>query len=344
MEKVLITGATGLIGSHVAEYFKANGISTICLVRKNSNTDFIKSINSELVYGDITDINLLNSILGSGISYVVHTAALVGDWGNYDDFYNVNVLGTLNVLKAAEYNQVKDVIITGSVSCYGEESATNVKDETCRYNSHYKYFLDSVFPSCMNFYRDTKAEANVKAIEFASEKSMNLTVLNPAWVYGEREFHSGFFDFIKTVKNGPAIVPGSKRNKFHSIYARDLAKIYYLAYNKKLKGINEFLAVSPSAEYQYKLLDLFCLKAGYKIPVRLPKVIIYPPAFIMELVYTLLKTKTVPAISRARVNIFYDNIEYSSKKIMDELGYTPDYALEEGVENTVNWYKSNNYL
>lgn len=344
MEKVLITGATGLIGSHVAEYFNAAGIETVCLVRKNSNTDFLRSIKTEIVYGDICDKNFLKNFFSSGINFIVHTAAMVGDWGNYADFYNTNVVGTLNVLDAAQYNSIKDLIITGSVSCYGEESSGLIKDETYKYNPHYKYFLDSLFPSCMNYYRDTKAEANIKAIEYAAKYSMNLTILNPAWVYGEREFHSGFYDFLKNIKNGLAIVPGNKSNKFHTIYARDLAKIYYLAYTKKLKGVNEFLAVSPSAEYLYILLDMFCQKAGYKIPVRIPKVLIYPPALITELIFTLLKIKKAPSISRARVNIFYDNIEYSSKKMMDALEFTPDYTLEEGIENTVSWYQNNNYL
>jgi nucleoside-diphosphate-sugar epimerase len=344
MEKVIITGANGLIGSHIAEYFLSKGIHPVCMVREKSNADFLKSIGSDIVHGDITDLKKLMCVFSSGADFIIHTAAKVGDWGNYDEFYNVNVLGTLNVLKAANLHNIKNVIITGSISCYGEESSSIVKDENQSYNSHYNYFLGRLFPSCFNYYRDTKAEANIKAIEYAQANSICLTILDPAWVYGEREFHSGFYDFLKTVKSGLFLVPGSKKNKFHTIYARDLAKIYYLAYQKRLQGINKILAVAPTVEYQFKLLDLFCEKAGYNSPSRIPKSLIYLPAFLTELFYTFFRIKNPPPISRARVNIFYDNIEYSSEKLTNQLGFIPDYSLEESVENTVRWYKENNYL
>lgn len=343
MNRIIITGASGLIGSHIAEYFLSKGIHPICMVRENSNADFLKSIGLEIVKCDITDLKNLTTIF-SGADCIIHAAAKVSDWGKYDDFVNVNVSGTLNVLQAAYLNDIKNVIITGSISCYGEESSSVIKDECYPYNSHYKYFPGNIFPSGLNYYRDTKAEAITKAIEFAQVNSINLTILHPAWVYGEREFHSGFYDFLKIVKGGLFIVPGSKRNKFHTIYARDLAKVYYLAYIKKLEGINEFLAVAPRAEYQFTLFDLFCEKAGYKSLFRVPKPIIYFPAFFTELFYTVFQLKNTPPISRARINTFYDNIEYSSEKIRNCLGFTPDYSLEEGIENTVRWYKENNYL
>jgi len=146
------------------------------------------------------------------------------------------------------------------------------------------------------------------------------------------------------MKSGLSFTPGSRKNKFHTIYVRDLAKIYYLAYQKKLVGINKILAVATKAEFQYKLLDLFCWNAGFRIPKRIPKFFIYPPAFLTELFYTAFRIKTAPAISRARINIFYDNIEYSGKKARELLGYEPDYTLEESIEKTVRWYKDNNYL
>lgn len=344
MEKVIITGASGLIGSHIIELFLSKNIHPVCMVRENSSTDFLNSIGADIVYGDITDLKKMMRVFGMGIDFIIHTAAKVSDWGSYKDFYDVNVTGTLNVLKAANLNNIKDIIITGSVSCFGEESSQVIKGEDYTYSSHYNYFLDKIFPSALNYYRDTKAEANRKAIEYAKENYLNLTILDPAWVYGEREFHSGFYDFLKMVKSGIPLMPGSKYNKFHTIYVRDLAKIYYIAYQKRLEGINEILAVSPEAELQCKIFDMFCRKAKLKPPKRLPKFLIYPPAFLTELFYTVFRIKTTPPISRARVNTLYDNIEYSSRKLTCLLDYQPDYSLEEGIENTVRWYKENNYI
>lgn len=344
MNKVVITGANGLLGSHIVEYFLSKGINPICLVRKKSNYEFLKSLRVEIIFGDITNLNGLIKIFNREIDCIIHTAAKVSDWGIYDDFYKVNVEGTINLLKASIENNIKNIIITGSVSCYGEESSPIVKDEDYPYNSHYVYFLDKIFPSGMNYYRDSKALSNIKAIEFSEKHSINLTILDPAWIYGERELHSGFYDFLKLVKSGIRLLPGSKKNKFHSIYARDLAKIYYLAYKNKPVGINRILAVSPFAEYQYKILDMFCKKAGYKTPFRIPKAFIYFPALLLELLFTVFNVKSPPPMSRGRINIFYDNIEYSAAKLKDILGFQPDYSFEESIENTVRWYKENNYL
>lgn len=341
-EKIVITGATGLAGSHIAEYFSAKGLKPFCLLRKESNADFLNTLDVQIIYGDINKTEELTECFkGAGI--IIHTAAKVSDWGKYDDFYKTNVLGTLNVLRAANHCGIKDVIITGSISCYGEENSQIVKDEEYGYHSHYHYFMDKIFPSGMNFYRDTKAEANIQAINYALENNINLTILEPAWIYGEREFHSGFYDFLKSVKDFP-ISLGSKKNKFHSIYARELAKIYFLAYKKRLTGVNKILAVSRKAEYQHKIMDSMCKTAGLKIPKRLPKFLIYPPALLIELFYTLFNFKNPPLISRARVNMFYDNIEYSSSKMIDLLDYSEDYTFEESIANTINWYKNNNYL
>ena len=284
MEKVIITGASGLTGSHVTEYFAAQGIRPVCLARKKSDAGFRESPDSDLVYGDITDLKSLTRAF-EGCGFVIHTAGMVSDWGKYGDFHKANVEGNINVLKAAHHSGIDDLIITGSISCYGEESSEIVKDEEYGYHSHYPYFLDRIFPSAMNYYRDTKAEAGVKAAEYAARNSMNLTIIEPAWIYGEREFHSGFYDFLKTVKNGTPFVPGSKKNKFHTIYARDLAKIYYLAYKKRLSGINRLLAVAPVAENQYELMNKFCREAGLKPPRRLPKFLLYPPGLLLELIW-----------------------------------------------------------
>ncbi len=343
MNKVVLTGAGGLAGSHIAEYFISKDVNLLCLVRSNKNLDFLKTLKVKIKFADINKIDTLIESF-NGVDFIIHTAAKVSDWGSYEEFYNANVIGTLNVLRAANHCGIKDVIITGSISCYGEESSTKIKKETDEYNPHYKYFLDGIFPSGMNFYRDTKAQANIKAIKYAENNLMNLTIIEPAWVFGERELHSGFYGFLKTVRSGFPFVPGSKKNKFHTIYAKDLAKIYFLAYKKKLKGINNILAVAPEAEYQYILLNSLCKKAGYKIPYRIPKFIFYPPAFLLELFYTIFRFKNPPAISRARVNLFYDNIEYSDIKLKEMLGFVSDYTFEQSIEKTINWYKENNYL
>jgi len=76
----------------------------------------------------------------------------------------------------------------------------------------------------------------------------------------------------------------------------------------------------------------------------IPKPSVYPLAFTMELAATLIRARRSPMLTRAKVNIFYDNIEYSSEKARNMLKYQPDYTLEESVRKTVAWYIDNHLL
>lgn len=342
--KVIITGAAGFIGSHITQFFCEKGIDIVCFVKKSSNLQHIKNLPVEISYGDITDFNSLKEAF-MNVDFVIHTAGFAKDWGaDYKEVYEINVTGTLNVLKACYENNIKDVIITGSISSYGEESSSELKNEESPYNSHYKYFLNSIFPSKMNYYTDTKAILTKESVKYASEQGLNLTIIEPAWVYGEREFNTGFYEYMKTVKTKIPVMPGSKKNKFHVIYAGDLARAYFLAYQKRLPGINRIVVGNKESEYMNNMYSIFCKELGIKKPLNLPRILTYPIGFILELFYTIFSIKTPPLLSRNRVNMLYNNIEYSVKKAEKVLSFTNEYSLEEGIKKTVKWYKDNNYL
>lgn len=343
MDKIIITGATGFIGSHIVREFCKHRLAIGCLVRKESSLSNIEDLNIELRYGDITDKqSLMNAFKMS--NFVIHNAAYVRDWGEYETFYRTNVEGTLNVLAACVENNIKDIIITGTNSVYGEESSKRIKDEDSPYNSHYPYFMDRIFPCKLNYYRDTKAIATKEAMRFAMERELNLTVLDPVWVYGEREINTGFFKYLKSVKNGMIFAPGSKNNKFHVIYVEDLARAYFLVYEKRLKGVNKIIIGNKNAELMDNIYALFCKEAGLKKPRLLSKWLVYPVGFIMELTATICQAKEPPLLTRGRVDIFYDNIEYSTEKAQNLLGFRNRYTLEEGIKKTVKWYKENNLI
>jgi nucleoside-diphosphate-sugar epimerase len=342
--KVIITGAAGFIGSHVTQFFCDKGINVTCCVKRDSNLKYIKHLPVEIIYADVTDLpSLKKEFQNAGC--VIHIAAIAKDWGaGYYSFHEINVTGTLNVLKASLENNINNIIITGTISSYGEESSMAVKNETSPYNSHQHYFLDSLFPCKMNFYCDTKAEATREAKKFAEEKGMNVTIIEPVWVYGEREFNTGFYEYLKTVKSGIPVMPGSKKNRFHVVYAGDLARAYYLAYQKQLHGSNRIIIGNRHSVNMDEMYSLFCRELGVKKPVNLPRTLTYPIGFLLELFYTLFNIKTPPLLSRGRVDLLYNNIEYSTEKALNMLSFTNEYTLEEGIKRTVKWYKDNKYL
>lgn len=343
MGKVIITGANGFIGSHIVKCFCNKGIAASCLVRKDSDLSFIKAFDVDLKYGDIRDQDSLNAAF-KGHDFVIHNAAYVKDWGDYETFYQTNVEGTINVLKACVANGIKDMIVTGTNSIYGEENSLTIKDEDSPHNSYYRYFLDGIFPCKMNYYRDTKRIAVEKAMDFAKREGINLTILDPVWVYGENGKDTFFLEYIKSAKQGISVSPGSRRNRFHVVYAGDVAEAYYLVFRKRLKGVQSFIVGNHERERMDDILSVFCEFAGVKKPGLLPRWAVYPIGFLLEALFTLFNAKQAPLLTRARVNMFYDNIEYSTKRAEQVLGFKVKHALRDGVMKTVAWFKEQGLL
>ncbi len=343
MDKVLLTGATGFIGSHVLEALTGAGWPVAALVRRQAELSEVRRLKAEIHYGDVRDLASVSAAI-RGCACVIHTAGLVRDWGSEAAFHETNVTGTLNVLEACRRAGISNAIITGSISSYGEEHSSLVKDESGPERSHYPYFLDSVFPSGMNRYRDSKALATQQAVAFARKHQLNLTVIEPVWVYGEREFGTGFYSYLQAVRRGLRYLPGSTRNQFHVVYAVDLAKAYLLALQKKLAGVERIIVGNANAEPMCRVFDLFCKEAGLLPPRRLPRWSVYPCAFAMELFHTLARSAQPPVLTRARVNMFYDSIQFSTEKARRLLGFRCDHPLEEGIRRTVAWYRTNRYL
>lgn len=342
-DTIFVTGATGFIGSHVAEYLSEQGFQLVCGVRKSSNTNFLKTLPVELKYADLTDPDSLTQAM-KGCGTVIHTAGKVSDWGKFQDFYNVNVAGTRNVLVACRTNKIRHIITTGSVSCYGEENCPGAKDEQSPHNPRYPYFLEPVWPSGMNYYRVSKTMAVKASEEFAWRNSMNITVLHPVWVFGEREFSSGFYEYMKYVRSGIPFGPGSRNNLFHVIYARDLAKAYLRALQCAPSGFSNYIIGNRTVGKLDDFFSMICREMGSRKPVNLPKFITWPIGFSAELLASLLNLKSAPFLTRARVNMFYDSICYSTQKAENELSFTCGYSLEEGIRNTVQWYKLNGLI
>jgi nucleoside-diphosphate-sugar epimerase len=343
MDRVMITGATGFIGSHITRAFIGHGVKVGCLVRRCSDLANLEGLNVELRYGDIRDRESLVSAF-KDYDAVIHNAALVADWGPYRDFYKTNVRGTLNVMEACLQNGIEKIIMAGSNAVYGEEDCRTSKNEDSPLNPHYRYFLGRIVPCKLNYYRDTKTLATVLASDYARKFGLNLTILDPVWVYGERELHTGFYEYLRSVQGGMIVTPGCRSNKFHAIYAGDLAEAYYCAFRKGVSGVRRFIIGNERAERMSTIYGLLCREARLKPPRNLPKFVFYPVGLLMEILWSALGFAAPPLLTRGRVNLFYDSITYSVEKAKKILGFVGTYSLEEGIARTVSWYRTNHLL
>ena len=131
--KILLTGATGFIGSHVLEALAAEGWPVVVLARPTSNLAHARSLGPEIRWGDVRDLASVRAAV-HGCAQVIHTAALATDWASAKEFHRTNVTGTWNVLEAARLEGISHTILTGSVSSYGEADSPRAKDESSPYD------------------------------------------------------------------------------------------------------------------------------------------------------------------------------------------------------------------
>ena len=114
----LVTGATGLLGSHIVEQLRAAGEPVRALVRGSSDTRLLDEWGVEKVIGDVTDPASLTAAC-KGVRTVYHAAARVGDWGPWSEFVAISIDGTRNMLEAARAADVQRFLHISSISAYG---------------------------------------------------------------------------------------------------------------------------------------------------------------------------------------------------------------------------------
>ena len=129
---ILVTGGTGLIGSHLDEQLVAEGHRERVLVRPASQRGELVDLPVEWVNGDLLDAGSLQTAM-HGVKQVYHLAATMDDWGPWELFYEANVTGTENVCAAALAAGVERLIFTSSIAATGLEDYSGLKDESFPY-------------------------------------------------------------------------------------------------------------------------------------------------------------------------------------------------------------------
>ena len=342
MKKIFVTGGTGFIGSNLIRALNKKDYRVKVLSRSESNLGFISRYDIDIVKGDVRDLKEIESAM-EGCDIAIHLAALARDWGRKKDFYDINVGGTENILKAVDKNRIKFLIHLSTNAVLGEEDCSVPKGEDAPYNPRYPYFLSNFWESDMNHYRCSKAKAERTAISFCLRKGINLTVLRPVWVYGPREFHSGPYYFCKYISGNMRLLPGCRTNKFHVIYVKDLAKIITKILKNPPEGISIYNVGSQYVPTMDEFWKLFCKYLKVKPPIYLPKFLTYPLGFLTETLYKLFRIKDSPSLTRARVSMGYVNNIYDVSRAQRELGFN-ETSLERGIKTTVRWWRGNGFL
>ncbi|MFZ2955736.1 MAG: NAD-dependent epimerase/dehydratase family protein [Candidatus Ozemobacteraceae bacterium] len=337
---VLITGATGFIGSHLVKVFSKHHRVTV-FVRPSSDLRYISRYSPQVIRGELSDTEALSKAL-IGQDSVIHAAAMASDWGEYREFHRVNVEGSLSVLEGLSKGTRMIHVSTNAV--LGEEDCKEAKPVHAPRRPRLWYPLESVFPSAMNHYRVSKCIAEQLLIRRALQRDLGLTVIRPVWVYGPREFHAGPYEYCRTVLSGVPVMPGCADNRFQTIYVEDLARIILRIAENPTSGVTIYNAGNPEIPTMREYWRSWCRALGKSIPWSLPKWLLMPIGMLLEAIWTFLGIKTPPLFTRARVEMFYASNVYEVKSLTDALAPFSFTSLDRGIRKTVRWWRLYKFL
>ena len=328
----LITGATGLLGSHIAEKLVAAGAPVRALVRTTSDTRFLESLGVELVRGDITDRSTLDAAC-DGATTVYHAAARVGDWGPWKDFVSHTIDGTRNILDASIKANIGRFLYVSSISAYGHRNERGlVIDETHPLGVKLHKW---------SYYSRAKGTAEKMALEAHARGDIPVTVVKPSWLYGERD-NASLPRIIRNIRKGMAKLPGGGGNLLNLTYAGNEAEGCILAATKDC-AIGENYNLSSDgditlSEYFNKVAA--CL--GEKpVTKTVPYGVAYTAAYVMEVCGHLFRRKSPPWITRYSLWMLARHTFFSPEKARRELGWQPTVGYDEGIERSVKWCVDN---
>jgi UDP-glucose 4-epimerase len=309
--RILITGGAGFIGSYLCEKYTKEEHTVLCLDNFLSGNllnvrHLLDYRNFKLIKGDVRDFNLLERIIRD-VDIVFHLAAQIHVDRSYVEprlTYEINVMGTQNVLEVARIFDVKKVIHTSSSEVYGSAQYVPIDE---------KHPLDAPHP-----YGASKIAADRMCNAYIQTYGMDISIPRFFNIFGPRQRDIGYGGVIsiftrRVLNNNPPIIYGDGRQTRDYTYIEDAIRAFDLILNHKsrLEPINIGTGKEVSIiDLANMIIDL-CGKKGKIQPVNVE-----------------------PRIGEVKQLIA------NAKKAKEILGWEPKYDLKEGLKAFIQWYKN----
>lgn len=317
-QPVLVTGATGFIGSRVVHKLLQDGVAVKILALPGETVPADWAEKVEIIRGSISDPNAVEKATQDAAT-IIHLVAIVTDWGDEKKYWEFTVEGSRLIFEQAVKNKSR-IVLAASIAVYGDKIHTQPCPEETSYGK------------TLGPYSRTKQAQEKLAWDYYKNKGMRLTVVRPANVYGPR---SGpwLHDVMNVLKSGsPGLISGGQMNAGLA-YVDNVADILILAGTLE-KALGRVYNACDGLEVTWR--DYFTDIAGM-IGVGKPKSIPRPlavfGAYLLEGIYKLLSIEKRPLITREALNLVGSDNRIPVDRVKIELGYTPQVTYAEGLKH-----------
>jgi dihydroflavonol-4-reductase len=324
--KVLVTGATGFVGSQVAAALVRRGDQVRVLRRPSSSTIALDGLDVEHVYGDLLEPEAVSAAV-DGCDLVFHVAGLSSYWrAQARDVYRVNVDGTRLVMRACLAARVPRVVHTSTVAAVGVRRDGLPADETQRFDQREERFA----------YAHSKRLAEHEVLK-AVERGLHAVIVNPAAVIGPGDHNliSGAMIVEMARRPLPAAPPGG-------VCMVDVEAVTqgHLAAADRGRVGERYILGGENLTYK-ELTKIICEVVGCRVPNwRIPPWIIPPAAAALDFANRFVRQ---PLASGDQLRLSAHNVFFDSSKAVAELGY-PLLPFRNAAERAYRWYVDHGYL
>lgn len=328
-EKILLTGASGFVGSAVARQLIEAGYAVRALVRRSSPRAHLAGLDLEFFEGDLRDRNSIMRA-SAGMRYVFHVAADYRLWArDRNEIYASNVDGTRNLMESALSAGIERVIYTSSVATIAVRPDGTAADETTPLREE----------QGIGAYKRSKIAAERLVESMVADRGLPAIIVNPSTPIGPRD--------VKPTPTGRIIVEAAKGHipafidtGLNLVHVDDVAS-GHLAVLRKGRIGERYILGGQNVLFSQMLRDIAALVGGRAARVRLPWRALVPVAIVAEALANV--TGREPFATRDGVHMAKYRMFFDSTKAERELGYR-SRPYNEGLVDAVRWFREAGYL
>jgi nucleoside-diphosphate-sugar epimerase len=322
--RILVTGASGFLASHLIRALRERGHSVRALVLPSSDTTLLGQAGVDIHTGDV---RLPDTLAGAmrQVDAVFHLAAAIGVRRPLREYYAVNVTGTENVCRAAVAAGVKRLVHVSSTSVYEQGLGVPV-DET---------FALAPPPDP---YAVTKAAGDILVQRLIAEEHLPASIVRTSTIFGPGD-HLNFGRIADRLLAGTSIVIGSGRNRVPVASADDVVQGLLRVLEHEAAEGEIYNITDDSCPTQVQLLREIADELGARMPrIHVPYRLLYGTAFLAERLAQATRSERA-VVTRFGVLLYGADNRFAIDKARHELGYEPRVPLRQGVSVAAEWYR-----
>jgi len=328
MLSCLITGATGFVGSHLAEACVRRGWSVRALVRPSSDTSLLRHHPIALVNGDLTEPDRVREAV-AGVDVVFHTAAKVGDWGPIEGYRAVNVAALRELLEACTRRPLQRFVHLSSLGVNAPRHHYGTDENEPLPEQH------------VDGYTQTKVEAEQLALRYYREHQVPVVVLRPGFIYGPRD-RTLLPRLLDNLRMRRFRFLGSGRQALNCIYVGNLVEAMFLAVEKSAAVGQVYNLTDGEAVSKRRFINALVTGVGVPKPLPVPA-----PLWMARIVAwwgersaRKQNAPQPPPLTQAGIKLLGLNLDFSIAKAQRELGYQAVKNFDEAMAETTAWYRA----